>query len=215
MAIGAMAWFLRLPDFFCFMKHIPKKVSRLIGIMHTIFGGLFLACCLFMPVTANWIWPRYGTPREIIYLISSMYISIVLGIVCIRVYKALKEKEEEPVEVAQVDEEPVDPVDEENKTALDPPGVAPLGQRKTSRRRLLLGLKYAHSLFMVYSWVMLLGAGQAFVQNSRTNGFPYSPGPLTDSLVGRCYARDLQSPEMPGWLLNLTCGLGVMCADAS
>ena len=83
------------------------------------------------------------------------------------------------------------------------------------RRGLLLVLKYAHGLIMVYSWVMLLGAGQAFLDNARTNGFPYPPGPLTDSLVGRCYARNLQSPDMPSWLLNLTCGLGVMCQDLS
>jgi uncharacterized membrane protein len=213
-AFGALAMALRLPDFFCLMGHIPNKISRAIRILHYICGGLYLLCCLFMPITANWIWPRYGTPMEIIYLIVSLYIAIVVGILCIRVYKFLS-----PVHKTQeqTTEEPSD--ETEDQTVEDPPDLQSrcqtLGKIRCNRRVLLLLLKYSHGLIMMYSWVILLGAGQAFLLNSRTNGFPYPPGPITDSLVGRCYGRDLQSPEMPSWLLNLTCGLGVMCADSS
>jgi hypothetical protein len=216
-AFGALAMALRLPDFFCLMGRIPNKISQAMRILHCIFGGLFLLCCLFMPITANWIWPRYGTPMEIIYLIVSMYIAIIVGIVCIRVYKFLspvqktqEQTTEEPIDEAQEDQTVEDPPDQQSRCC-----PTSLGTIRCNRRVSLLLLKYAHGLIMVYSWVMLLGAGQAFLLNSRANGFPYPPGPITDSLVGRCYGRDLQSPEMPSWLLNLTCGLGVMCADPS
>lgn len=222
-AFGALAMALRLPDFFCLMERIPNKISRAIRILHYICGGLFLVCCLFMPITANWIWPRYGTPMEIIYLIVSMYIAIVVGIVCIRVYKFLspvhKKTQEEQTTEEPIEEPPLD--EEQDETVENPPDdhqqsrCPSSGRFRCSRRVVLLLLKYSHGLIMVYSWVMLLGAGQAFLSNSRTTGFPYPPGPLTDSLVGRCYGRDLQSPGMPSWLLNLTCGLGVMCADSS
>lgn len=221
-AFGALAMALRLPDFFCLMERIPNKISRTIRILHYICGGFFLVCCLFMPITANWIWPRYGTPMEIIYLIVSMYIAIVMGIVCIRVYKVLSpthKTQEQTTTEEPTTEEPFN--EAQDDTVESPPDnqqsrfCPSLGKIRCSRRVLLLLLKYSHGLIMVYSWVMLLGAGQAFLLNSRTNGFPYPPGPITDALVGRCYGRSLQSPEMPSWLLNLTCGLGVMCTDAS
>lgn len=213
-AFGAIAMALRVPDFFGLMRRIPGKVAGVIRFFHGLFGALFLVCCLFMPITANWIWPRYGTPVEIIYLIASMYVAIVLGLVSIRLYKFLSL-------VGKANEEASDGLDDDNEEAQeqqinDETFLASLTpQTRCPRRGLTHFFKYAHALIMVYSWVMLLGAGQAFLQNSRTNGFPYPPGPLTDSLVGRCYGRDLQSSEMPGWLTNLTCGLGVMCADPS
>jgi hypothetical protein len=238
-AFGALAMALRLPDFFCLMGGciIPdsnKIISRAtVRILHGISGGVYLVCCLFMPLTANWIWPRYGTPMEIIYLIVSMYMAIVAGIVCIRVYKLLSPSvhnkapqqqeqitNEESVIVAQnLDEAAQSEVVEDAPSDQQKRSRCPsLNEIRCNRRVwLLFLLKYSHALIMVYSWVMLLGAGQAFLLNSRANGFPYPAGPITDSLVARCYARDLQSsaPEMPSWLLNLTCGLGVMCADSS
>ncbi|KAL3802090.1 hypothetical protein HJC23_010846 [Cyclotella cryptica] len=213
-AFGAMAMALRVPDFFALMNRLPTKVVAVIRFLHGIFGGMFLLCCLFMPITANWIWPRYGTPTEIIYLIVSMYVSIVLGILSIRLYRFLS-VEEEVKERADANSElgaevPIAHTNEE--TPLQESTTTPIRPR---RCLLLLCLKYAHAIFMVYSWVMLLGAGMAFLSNARVNGFPYPPGVITDSLVGRCYGRDLVSPETPGWLANLTCGFGVMCADTS
>ncbi len=79
-AFGLAAMALRIPDFLCLLQRVPRHLQLLIHYAHSILGGLFLMCTLFMPITANWIWPRYGTPSEIIYLIASMYISIVLGL---------------------------------------------------------------------------------------------------------------------------------------
>jgi len=218
---GAMAMACRVPDFFGLMGRFPKKVAGAIHILHGVFGFLFLVCCLFMPITANWIWPRYGTPKEIIYLISSMYIAIVLGIGCIRLRRFLS-----PAAVAvenndmrqEFEQLPgASPEDGERKNDDSEQHQEEVqGQKSmTTRQVVLVALKYTHGLLMVYSWVMLLGAGQAFLENSRTKGFPYPPGPITDQLIGRCYARDLQFPDMPSWLLNLKCGLGVMCAEKS
>ena len=229
----------RVPDFIQGIMRrgsiIPIKFARIFSILHGIFGALFLVCCLFMPVTANWIWPRYGTPKEIIYLIASMYIAIVLGMGCIRLYKFLlshfeddskgvqqKKKSTAASNVEQLDIELFDDnvaakqqrANDENLDEASAPSN--LQSKICSYPRLLpLLFKYAHGVLMVYSWVMLLGAGQAFLTNSRLEGFPYPPGPITDSLVGRCYARNLTSQEMPSWLLNLHCGFRVMCADSS
>jgi hypothetical protein len=77
-------------------------------------------------------------------------------------------------------------------------------------------LKYIHSVLMIFSWVMLLGAGQAFLQNARVNGFPYEQSDaVTDSLVGRCYGRNLISPDVPQWLSNITCQFTSMCRKSS
>lgn len=35
------------------------------------------------------MWPRLGTPYEIVILISSMYVALVLGIVAIRLFRCL------------------------------------------------------------------------------------------------------------------------------
>jgi hypothetical protein len=41
----------------------------------------------------------------------------------------------------------------------------------------------------------IVGAGAAFSSNARTAGFPYpQSGTLTDSLIGRCYGRNLTNP---------------------
>lgn len=75
--------------------------------------------------------------------------------------------------------------------------------------------RYAHAILMIFSWVMLLGGGQAFLSNARQGSFPYPPGQLADSLVGRCYARDLTDAAAPSWLTSLHCGLGPICAESS
>lgn len=76
-------------------------------------------------------------------------------------------------------------------------------------------LKYLHGFFLLYSWAMLVGAGNAFTQNNRVGGFPYSQGmEIIDSLHGRCWGRDLQSPAAPPWLAALKCGDGPMCAES-
>ena len=64
---------------------------------------------------------------------------------------------------------------------------------------------------------MLLGGGQAFISNARVGGFPYpAASDLTDSLVGRCYGRNLtDEPDAPSWLTGLDCGLGACCAVQS
>jgi hypothetical protein len=212
-AFGSIAWGLRVPGalFILLRRSLPSQnIARTVSILHVIAGGLFLVCCIFMPITANWIWPRYGTPREIIYLIASMYIAIVIGLLCIRLYKFLSEaKADTEVEGEAIVNEDQTGIEHRNRHLQFT--IIP----QTRREFLLVFLKYAHALLMIYSWVMLLGAGQAFLANSRTNDFPYPPGPLADSLVGRCYGRDLQDPKAPNWLLNLTCGLGVMCNGKS
>jgi hypothetical protein len=56
------------------------------GIVYLGDFSYFVVC---LPITANWIWPRYGTPYEIIILIVAMYLSLGAGIICIRWYKYL------------------------------------------------------------------------------------------------------------------------------
>ncbi len=84
---GFIALGLRICDFFNLMERLPMYYQKIIATGHTLFGGFYLLCCLFMPITANWIWPRFGTPKEIIYLITSMYLAIVGGISTLRIYK--------------------------------------------------------------------------------------------------------------------------------
>ena len=75
---------------------------------------------------------------------------------------------------------------------------------------------YVHGILLLYSWVMLLGAGQAFLSNSRVSGFPYPQNdPVTDSLVGRCFARNLLESSAPAWLTNLSCGLTSFCQEST
>lgn len=173
------------------------------------FVGLFLVCCLFMPITANWIWPRYGTPYEIIILIASMYISIVLGITCIKIYKHVNSHDSHSLTPNEQNEGRK--VDGTFEIEVVPKTASRCRTESPSRKKLVI-LKYIHSILMIYSWVMLLGAGQAFLKNARTHGFPYHPGPITDSLVARCYGRDLAAmPGIETWLQNMTCGFASMC----
>jgi hypothetical protein len=212
-AFGLSAMALRIPDFLCLLQRIPKQLQLVIHCAHGILGGLFLMCSLFMPITANWIWPRYGTPSEIIYLIASMYISIVLGMICIRMY--IFKVDKYPPKTDSVGRAATQ-LNETNASVLaqiengnDVAADQTMSSDKVMSRWILL--KYLHAIFMIYSWVMLFGAGQAFLENSRTQGFPYPQGEVADSLVGRCYGRDLQPPNLEDWLRNMTCGFSVMC----
>ncbi len=77
-------------------------------------------------------------------------------------------------------------------------------------------MKYIHAILMTYSLVMLLGAGQAFLSNARINQFPYPDNSdVTDSLVGRCYGRNLIEPDTYAWLKNLTCGFTSYCQEST
>jgi len=211
-AFGGMALFLRAPDFLRFLQRLPAFIQAFISFWHTIFGGLYVLCCLFMPITANWIWPRYGTPYEIIILIVAMYLSLGVGFVCIRIYKYLNAKgngevRNNEIKAVECHQEIVEIGEESVAHNYMEPDVA---QPK------YIYIKYLHSILMVFSWVMLLGAGQAFLQNARVNGFPYKQDDqIVDSLVGRCYGRNLISADIPGWLRNLSCEYTSMCRVSS
>jgi hypothetical protein len=62
-----------------------------------------------------------------------------------------------------------------------------------------------------FRWPPLAPPGQ----NAR-QAYPYTPGALTDQLLGRCFARNLNiSDDAPSWLRQLNCGLGPYCAQSS
>jgi hypothetical protein len=212
-AFGLAAMALRVPDFLCLLQRVPKQLQLLIHYAHSILGGLFLMCALFMPITANWIWPRYGTPSDIIYLIASMYISIVLGLICIRMYRFkvgdYPPKTDFVVQVATQLNDTNASVSSQIENGNEDPSAHTMSHENALSW--WISLKYLHAIFMTYSLVMLFGAGQAFLENSRTQGFPYPQGELADSLVGRCYGRNLQPPNLEDWLRNMTCGFSVMC----
>jgi hypothetical protein len=90
------------------------------------------------------------------------------------------------------------------------------GHEMAAKEKSYLFLKYCHSVLMIFSWVMLLGAGQAFLANARIHNFPYKQDDtVVDTLVGRCYGRNLISSDVPNWLKNLTCGITNMCQVSS
>ena len=63
---------------------------------------------------------------------------------------------------------------------------------------------------------MIIGAGAAFTSNSRAGSFPYEQtDPTTDSLIGRCFGRNLTDSSAPGWLTCLNCGLGAYCQQST
>ncbi len=103
-----------------------------------------------MPITANWIWPRYGTPFVIIFLIVSMFLSLSLGIFTIKLFyyfnKQTKGKENNK--------------DKEERLLTN---LLVNEEEKTNDYTSCNSLKYLHGFFMIYAWVMLLGAGQAFL----------------------------------------------------
>jgi len=222
---GGLALFIRAPDFLCCWQRFPSKIQSCLKIAHTLFGQLYLLCCLFMPITSNWIWPRYGTPYEVIFFIATMYIAIVLGILCIRTYKFLNTQQNQTqvvrINVGSASKRPEEaeaceygnaPTLEGENNKEKNPVVETSETVATNYKH--VWLKYLHSFFMIYSWVMLLGAGQAFLSNSRTKGFPYDPktdADTIDSLTGRCFGRDLRDSSAPSWLTHLSCGMREYC----
>jgi hypothetical protein len=74
-------------------------------------------------------------------------------------------------------------------------------------------LKYAHGALMVYSWASMLSTGWYMMRAAHR--FPFKPGSTADSLLGRCYGRDLRTPDAPAWLEDLQCGAGAYCAESS
>lgn len=237
--------------------------------MHSVSGGMFIICSMFMPITANWIWPRFGTPYEVVWFITSMFLAMLLGIACIRLRRYLLNMSPaddilasaKPIEADRTDgvglslsatggeistsegnERSVGVAESSNNMNLSTHVGLPLsaadgeiGSSKDNERgdkvvgsvsetmhiveksnKKYFALKYLHAIFMTYSLVMLLGAGQAFLSNSRMNQFPYSRDEsVTDSLIGRCYGRNLAEPSAPTWLSTLACGLTSYCQESS
>lgn len=46
-------------------RRIPSRLLAAMQIVHPIAGGGYVICAIFMPITANWIWPRLGTPTMV------------------------------------------------------------------------------------------------------------------------------------------------------
>lgn len=217
-AFGVIAILLKVPD----IIPIPfsKRIRNVLA-WHSVFGGGFVTCAMFMPLTANWIWPRLGTPLEIIYLIASLYIGIVVGILLIRIFKYINRDlyaksllSEKKIQMNSPSEVQVVSANEEGKSVKDTllQKAKKLWNPYQDRH---IWIKFLHGTVMIFSWVLMLGAGQAFLSNSRTN-FPYpANSSLTDSLYGRCYARNLNTTEAPSWLTALDCGYGVVCAEST
>lgn len=191
-AFGFLAMVLRAPDLVSRWWRAPPCARRAMETLHTVSGMIFIACSIFMPITANWIWPRYGTPYDVVWFITTMFLAMLLGVACIRLRRYFLF------------------MSNEHGSSFETERIV-----ESSKKEYLV-LKYMHAIFMTYSLVMLLGAGQAFLANSRMNQFPYPPDEIvTDSLIGRCYGRNLVEPSAPSWLSILTCGLTSYCQESS
>ena len=150
-----------------------------------------------------------------------MYLTIVAGIISIKLYISFNKEHDEDVPKVLSDNNKIESQQQtEIKVSVNTDNEVsnndPIKQKKVK----FVWLKYLHAIFMIYSWVMLLGAGQAFLSNSRSNGFPYpqtSSDMVTDSLVGRCFARNLIAGEIdaPKWLTDLSCGLTSFCGEST
>ena len=241
-AFGFLALALRIPDLVNRWWTPPSGIKGIMEMLHSLSGGMFIVCSIFMPITANWIWPRFGTPYEVVWFISSMFLAMICGVGCIRLrrYLLLPHHTDDNVSVnVKVSNEtdrgtsssiqvgvmsdsdvelPLANTDGEiefsggNERSS---GVDTSAETKICNKQYLV-LKYLHAMFMTYSLVMLLGAGQAFLSNSRMNQFPYPRDEIvTDSLIGRCYGRNLVESEAPTWLSSLACGLTSYCQESS
>jgi hypothetical protein len=113
---------------------------------------------------------------------------------------------------------------EEETAAVIPamPGSPSTGMTRTpgaAPPKRFAWLRLLHAFFMLVSWYMIIGAGAAFTSNARLGAFPYAQAdpshPTTDSLIGRCFARNLTDPQAPLWLSELDCGLGAYCSSSS
>jgi hypothetical protein len=239
-AFGFLALALRVPDVLNRWWGAPPCMRRTMEMLHSLSGGVFIACSIFMPITANWIWPRFGTPKDVVWFITTMFLAMLLGIVCIRLRRfLLLSHSDEKLDSANTEEADrcasslqvgndgglplavtdgaLDSSDGNELSAGEGSSAMTVLIAESSNKKYIdLALKYFHALFMTYSLVMLLGAGQAFLANSRMNQFPYPPDEIvTDSLIGRCYGRNLVEPSAPSWLTELACGLTSFCQESS
>lgn len=130
-----------------------------------------------------------------------MFVSLVLGIVAIRVYA--KANENSPKRA--------------NDVALTVNLVEAQEEESPRSPRRCAWLRIVHALLMLVSWYMIIGAGSAFTGNARMGAFPYAQSdPVTDSLIGRCFDRNLTDPQAASaWLTGLQCGLGAYCRESS
>ena len=170
-----------------------------------------------MPITSNWIWPKLGTPWMVIFFISTMFISMAFGIICIKIFKhlnrhtmALELIYEQKSATPTMSKEAVSDVQiivEQNELGI-PISNANIIPHPPLRQH--MWLKYLHGFFMFYSYVMILGAAGAFGSNARTHNFPYKETE-TNQLYGRCYGRNLNESSAPEWLTSLDCGVNAWC----
>eukprot|EP00457_Paulinella_chromatophora_P011915 gb/GEZN01012082.1/.p1 GENE.gb/GEZN01012082.1/~~gb/GEZN01012082.1/.p1 ORF type:complete len:265 (-),score=18.92 gb/GEZN01012082.1/:255-1049(-) len=231
---GALALVLRLPSLLIQIWNLVSRrrfpvwaytIASSFKRFHALAGNIFVLAFMLMPTTANWIWPRFGTPKPIINLILVAIFSVFLGVICIRLYTWLTGDGQLSRSIA-----PSSPVVELSKrgqaenmysgtTNTDP--TEREAQLVFSGCALRSCLLVTHIFCMIFAWVSLIGAGQAFLGNARTV-YPYKRYPsdpseaaLTDQLVGRCTGRDLKDPLLPSWLLQLDCGFGPVCAEST
>jgi hypothetical protein len=160
--------------------------------------------CGSVPVTALWIWPRYGTPDLIVHLICAMYAAIAVGVACLRLFKQLNRDALVALRVRR-DAATQELSAVEEQTSADAPEAPHLRH---------VWLKWVHGGLLLFAWIMLEGAGEAFSANARVSGFPYEQDDVSDSLHARCYGRDLRVPDAPQWLTKLACGDGPVCAQS-
>jgi hypothetical protein len=146
-----------------------------------------------------------------------MYASIAVGLASIRTWKWLNADALAALAVAGkgMHQTPLLQTDATNHAACDD-GHAAAASAELAAPLRHAWLKALHGALFIYAFVMLLGAGQAFLGNARVHGFPYAnlPGDATvvDSLHARCYGRDLRDSSAPAWLTALPCDLGEVCA---
>lgn len=136
--------------------------------LHGRLGLTWALGTYFMAVTAiSLADPRTTTMPDTVYIfIHTMYITLVLGQICIKVWQWLQRRAEQ------------DKVGPESSVAELEGGARACAQ---CRARWLVWL---HGLLMVYAWVMLLGAGIAFT----TSMFERSDE-LINPDVGQCVQR--------------------------
>ena len=149
-----------------------------------------------------------------------MYLTIVAGIISIKLYINFNKEYDEDIPIVVSDDTTVESQQQTEIKVANTDNVVSNNDTITKQKKIkYVWLKYLHAIFMIYSWVMLLGAGQAFLSNSRSKSFPYpktSEDMVTDSLVGRCFARNLISGEIaPTWLTDLKCGLTSFCQEST
>lgn len=157
----------------------------------------------------------------VIFFISTMFASMAIGIASIKLYnyynrheiaKEILEASNASVICVSMSTQPEKVVVGDNDATEEAPAITEISESKyaaTESPRKYIFLKYLHGFMMFYSFVMILGAAGAFSSNART-AWPYTASE-TNSLIGRCFGRNLTAPEAPAWLNSLQCGFGAWC----